>query len=277
MFHILKKELALPAIYEETKGEFWNDNHISMQMLKAHLNPSIDSASRNLQFIESSVKWIKTTMPAEQYPHLLDIGCGPGLYAARFAKAGYQVTGVDFSQRSIDYATKLAKKQGLDINYSYQNYLSLNIDKTFDIATMIYCDYGALSAANRKILLQKVYTQLKIGGKFVLDVFSLAAYDNFAEGRTWTMCPTGGFWRADSYIEMQHRCKYPPDVTLEQYNIISECDLKTYYIWNSYFSRESLTTEAKAIGFKVCELFGDVTGAAYDLDSLTLTLVLEKQ
>ena len=28
-----------------TEGEFWNDEHISMQMLKAHLNPEFDGAS----------------------------------------------------------------------------------------------------------------------------------------------------------------------------------------------------------------------------------------
>ena len=31
--------LEKPILYKKTEGEFWNDEHISMQMLKAHLNP----------------------------------------------------------------------------------------------------------------------------------------------------------------------------------------------------------------------------------------------
>lgn len=78
MFNRLKKELLQPKLYQETLGEFWNDAHISAQMLKAHLNPTLDSASRALSFIERSANWIKTILPPKQYLRLLDIGCGPG-------------------------------------------------------------------------------------------------------------------------------------------------------------------------------------------------------
>ncbi len=276
MFNSLREKLMQPTLYEATKGEFWNDEYISAQMLKAHLSPNLDSASRKMSFIERSAGWIKTVMPPDQYPHLLDIGCGPGLYAERFTGSGYCVTGVDFSLRSIEYAQLSAQRQNLDIDYIYQDYLDLNLDKTFDTATMIYCDYGALSPTNRKILLQKVYKQLNAGGKFLLDVFSSAAYEQFAEEKTWTVENQGGFWRADSYIELQRRLKYPPNTTLEQYTIISKEQTQNYYIWNSYFSRERLTAEVQDAGFKVCAVFGDVSGARYDLDSLTLAVVLEK-
>ena len=77
-------------------------------MLKAHLDPEFDGASRKLDFIEKSVAWITERIPPADYPLLLDIGCGPGIYAEMFTKKGYQVTGVDFSKRSIDYAQQSA-------------------------------------------------------------------------------------------------------------------------------------------------------------------------
>jgi len=145
----ISKYLERPSIYTQSEVEFWNDKHISKQMLKAHLNPSYEGASRKLEFIEKSVRWIEKVVPSTTYRHLLDIGCGPGLYAERFAIAGFQVTGIDFSERSIEYAQKSAKKQGLEISYKYQDYLNLDIDNAFDFATLIYCDYGALSTQNR--------------------------------------------------------------------------------------------------------------------------------
>lgn len=43
-----------------TSGEalFWDDPHISAHLLEAHLNPDIDAASRNLETIDRSVKWL---------------------------------------------------------------------------------------------------------------------------------------------------------------------------------------------------------------------------
>ncbi|EOS51741.1 hypothetical protein C809_01201 [Lachnospiraceae bacterium MD335] len=93
-----------PPLYAKTEIPFWDDEHISLQMLNAHLNPNYDGASRKLEFIEKSVDWISKILPSENYPSVLDIGCGPGLYTERYAKKGYRVVGVDFSHRSINYA-----------------------------------------------------------------------------------------------------------------------------------------------------------------------------
>jgi len=72
---------------------------------------------------------------------LLDIGCGPGLYAERFSSAGYSVTGVDFSKRSIAYAKEQTLLNKSNIEYHYQNYLTIDYKEKFDVITLIYCDY----------------------------------------------------------------------------------------------------------------------------------------
>ena len=173
-----------PPLYTKTEIPFWDDEHISLQMLNAHLNPNYDGASRKLEFIEKSVDWISKILPS-----VLDIGCGPGLYTERYAKKGYRVVGVDFSHRSINYAQMSAKRKGLPIDYFYQDYLKLSLDKEFDFATMIYCDFGALSTNDRKQLLKIIYQHLKPGGRFLLDVFSLTQLENFQESQTWEVCP----------------------------------------------------------------------------------------
>ena len=109
-----------------TPGEplFWDDPYISQQMLSAHINPNNDLASRRPEKIERSVNWLISQMNLYQNSKLLDLGCGPGLYAAQFAKKGIQVTGVDYSRRSIDYARQVAQEENLNITYHYQNYLT---------------------------------------------------------------------------------------------------------------------------------------------------------
>ena len=198
MYEKIVKCLACPPVYAPSDVIIWNDEHISSQMLLAHLNPDYEGASRKLSFIEDSVAWIKEIMPCQEYPALLDVGCGPGLYAERFCQAGYQVTGIDYSRRSIAYARCSAKRQGLDITYVCQDYLKMDCENVFACATFIYCDYGVLSTENRSLILQNIYRSLKKGGKLLLDVFSLEMFHDFQEAQTWQVCADGGFWSQGS-------------------------------------------------------------------------------
>lgn len=276
MFKSISKALKKPPLYKKTEVEFWNDEHISKQMLKAHLDPDFEGASRKLEFIEKSAAWIKEMVPSSSYPLLLDVGCGPGIYAEKFTKNGYQVTGVDFSKRSIGYAQNASKKQGLDITYLFQDYLNMNLNKVFDFSTMIYCDYGALSAADRQIVMKTIYQHLRPGGKFLLDVFSMAKYNAFEEKQTWEICHNGGFWSEDEYIALTGCYRYSDHVTLEQISIISDNETNTYYLWDTCFTKEILMKEAKEAGFQVCEVFGDVAGSTYHESNLTIAILLEK-
>ncbi|NBU27446.1 MAG: 3-demethylubiquinone-9 3-O-methyltransferase, partial [Caulobacteraceae bacterium] len=48
---------------------------------------------------------------------LLDIGCGGGLLSEPMSRLGFDVTGVDASERNIGTASTHAAEQGLDITY----------------------------------------------------------------------------------------------------------------------------------------------------------------
>ena len=275
MFEQLEQYLKSPELYETTENIFWKDEHISKQLLKIHLDQNDDLASRKLSFIDRSVSWIKTIVPPEQYRTLLDIGCGPGLYSERFAQAGYRVTGIDFSSRSIEYARAVAGTQNNDITYVCQDYLHMTIQDSFDFAVMIYCDYGALSTDNRKRLMRNAFERLRSGGKFLLDVCSLKQFDGFPESRTWEV-QDGGFWSADRYYCFRNDQKYPKNTTLSQYLVITHDGTRAYHVWNHCFSKSDLISEAEAAGFHVIQVFGDVAGAPHTEDSMTIAILLEK-
>lgn len=275
MFNFLNECLKHPKIYTPSASNFWKDEYISQKLLEIHLNPDLELASRKLDFIDKSVNWIRETVPPINYPKLLDIGCGPGIYAERFAKIGYEVTGVDFSKRSIEYARNIAKDQYLSITYLYQNYLELKLQDSYDFATMIYCDYGALSTENRELLMGKIYDRLKPGGKFLLDVSSIKQYDDLEESQTWEV-QNGGFWSPEKYLCFNANCKYQDYTILSQYVVITQSETKIYYIWNHCFTKNSLIDEAIKAGFRPIQLYSDVAGQSYTEDNTTMAILLEK-
>jgi ubiquinone/menaquinone biosynthesis C-methylase UbiE len=161
-----------PALYEKGSAVMWTDPYISMQLLEVHLNPDVDLASRRLTTIKRTADWILKKIPRQKM-NILDLGCGPGLYAEIFASKGHRVTGVDFSENSIRYAKEQANKKALDITYLRQNYLDLDLaPDQFDMVLLIYTDFGPLLPEERIPLLRHIKRVLKSGVCFILDVLN---------------------------------------------------------------------------------------------------------
>ena len=108
MFDKLEEINSRPTPFKfYTAEELWTDKHTSMKMLEYHLNESVDLSSRNKDFIAHSVKWIVSHFGIDANTSIADFGCGPGLYTTLFAENDADVTGIDFSSRSIQYAKKI--------------------------------------------------------------------------------------------------------------------------------------------------------------------------
>ncbi|HAA24781.1 MAG TPA: class I SAM-dependent methyltransferase, partial [Ruminiclostridium sp.] len=249
MFNNLTRYLKKPQLYAQSTGIFWDDEHISKGLLEAHLNPEWDAATRKLDFVDKSVSWIAAIAPPAQFKNLLDLGCGPGIYAERFHKAGYSVTGIDFSTRSIDYAKKQSLRSKINIEYHYMNYLKIDYKERFDVITLIYCDYGALSITDRITLLKKVYEALKLGGKFIFDVFTPVKRND--ESRSWHYFDNGGFWSEKPHICLESVYQYDDEdeTELRQTIVITEDTVNCYNIWDHFFTTEKLVSEIKPAGF----------------------------
>ena len=93
----LLKYTEKPEIYTKGTATIWTDPHISKQLLAIHLHKEIDLASRRQTTIDQTVSWIINKTSGKKL-NILDLGCGPGLYAEQLAARGHQVTGMDFSK-----------------------------------------------------------------------------------------------------------------------------------------------------------------------------------
>ena len=219
----IKPYLEKPAPFTPGEPLFWDDAHISAQMLNAHLDPSNDHASRRPETIDRSVDWLIQTLELQSGDSLMDLGCGPGLYASRFARRGLQVTGVDYSQRSIAYAKEFAQENDLAIKYRYQNYLELTDANKFDAALLIFGDFCPLSPEQRSQLLQNVHRALKPGGFFVLDVTTPIHRKKYSNQNGWYLAQTG-FWKPGPHLVLEEGFAYPEESIFLDQAIVIEND-----------------------------------------------------
>jgi SAM-dependent methyltransferase len=262
-----------------TPGEplFWNDPHISSQMLQFHLDPNVEAASRRPETIDRAVLWLIDTLSLKVGDSVLDLGCGPGLYASRLARAGLQVTGVDYSRRSIAYATGYAQENHLDILYRYENYLDLRDENQYDAALLIYGDFCPLSPEQRARLLRNVHRALKPHGKFVLDVTTREHRKKHGNRNGWQAQETG-FWKPDPHLVLEEGFDYPEQsIWLDQYTVVeADRTVSVYRNWFQDYTPETIRAELEQNQFAIEGMWGDLTGSPLNPEGEWIGVVAQK-
>ena len=259
-----------------TSDMLWTDTHIAKQMMSYHLNETVDAASRNHAFIKDSVTWMTNRFSIGEGECVADFGCGPGLYTLPLAQTGARVTGIDFSENSLRYARERATEQGIDINYTMQDYLDYETEQKFDLIIMIMCDFCALSPAQRGTILRKFRRLLKPSGSVVLDVYTTHWFWQKQEAATYEHNHMNGFWSADDYYTFVNSFKYDSEqLVLDQYTVIEASRTRMIYNWQQTYSRESLMHEFTENGLNIREWYADVAGRKYDPHATEMAIIAQ--
>lgn len=275
MFNELKEINTRPAPFQYyTAKELWTNEHTSKKMLEYHLNQSIEAASRNMNFINKSVEWMVDHFNINNNAKIADFGCGPGFYTTMLAEKGANVTGIDFSENSLEYARRVASQKNLKINYILDNYLDFETTDYFDLIIMIMCDFCALNPEQRKKMLSKFKSLLNPNGSIVLDVHSMKYFDLKKETAIYELNQLDGFWSPDDYYCFINTYKYEKEkVILDKYTIIEEARVRTVYNWSQCYSLDSLRIEFEENGLKIEEVYSNVAAKTFSEESTEIAIV----
>ncbi len=99
--------MATQVSRSEQSSEFLAKQGIHDEWRSDYLNPYLEP------FYELAFARVREALGAKPGSTLLDAGCGSCVHAARFARAGVKVVGVDFSQAALTDARRALERQGL--------------------------------------------------------------------------------------------------------------------------------------------------------------------
>jgi len=260
-----------------TTPEFWDDPHVSAQMLALHLDPDASAASRPHAFVDRSVAWLVAELGLRAGDRVLDLGCGPGVYAHRLARRGVRALGLDASHRSVEHARAVADAEGLPAEFRVANYLVDDLGREHDAALLLYEDFCALSPAQRGGLLRRTREALRPGGAFVMDVTAAPRFATEHPGARHERDLDGGFWALPPYEGTHETWTYPElRLVLDRYTITKDGRTRQFWNWLHCLTREEVADELVAAGLLPTRVVGDLTGAPYDPTSPVLAVVARR-
>jgi 2-polyprenyl-3-methyl-5-hydroxy-6-metoxy-1,4-benzoquinol methylase len=245
-------------LFQRSNESIWTDEHISKSLLETQLDESTDAASRKPSNRMDIINWINSKIKPNS--KIIDLGCGPGLYAYELGKLGHNVLGIDFNKESINYAQNNKSIKDI-VQYKYCNYFKDIIEGKFNAAMMIYCDFGALIPDEQKLLLNKLSNLLDDDGLLFFDVFGKEEIKKQTEKRSWYISNGGDFWSKEPYFLLEETKIYENEKTIERrYYLINQTDgkIKEYIMSDQYYDENSIKTLLSDNGFETIEVNKDL-------------------
>lgn len=188
----------------------WHEPGFSRRMLREHLSQEHDMASRRFAIVEEHVRWIHQHVLQERPARILDLGCGPGLYASRLAKLGHSCVGIDYSPASIEYAKEQAAEQQLDCNYVNGDMRTTDFGAGFDLAMMVFGELNVFHPSDARTILKKARAALAPGGVLILEPHRFDVVEQVGrQSPSWRSAESGLFsdtphiWLEESFWNPQ--------------------------------------------------------------------------
>lgn len=157
----------------------WSDPAFSRRMLDVHLDPTTHMASRAPDVIRAHVMWLLGQLAARTGGtgpwRVLDVGCGPGLYAHELAARGHATCGFDFAPEPLRWARDHAALNDLDCTFLEADLTALPDDfaaqcgAPFDAVTFWFGEFHSFRPAQARAFLPQLTALLRPGGLFVLE------------------------------------------------------------------------------------------------------------
>jgi len=261
LMDIIQRNMALEPWVEGEKFP-WDDPAFSERMLKEHLNQRHDAASRRATTIRKHAQWIHKHLLGSQPTRILDLGCGPGLYASRLAGLGHTCIGIDFSPASIEYAREHAPEGCV---YHLDDIRTADYGEDYDLVMLIFGGFDVFRIEDACTILKKSYDALKAGGCLLLEVSTIEAVDQRGnQPSVWYSAESGLFYSRPHICLMESFWDEENTIATERFIIIDAATAQvTRYAYSTQaYSDEQYRAMLAEVGFKNVSFYPSLTGEA---------------
>ncbi len=197
-----------------------------------------------------------------------DLGCGRGRHAIPRAQRGYEVTGVDLSDKMLRLARSRSEKDGVRVEWVREDMRTFCRPGAFDACLSLFTSFGYFSDRENQAVLDNAGRSLKAGGRLLLDLRNagkgLARLQDLDETRE---IPAGTLRMSIRYDRATQRARAEHVLTRRDgIRIASAFDVRIY-------SNKELADMIGRAGMRVAGVYGSLAGGPFEESSPRMVLL----
>ena len=123
-----------------------------------------------LEQTASIVAGVQAMLDLPPGSEVLDLACGQGRITVPLAKAGWHMTGLDWSETMLAEARAAARVAEVEIEFVRRDMRDVPWNNRFDAVISIFTSFGYFGDEEDQKVLEAIYGALKPGGKFLIDL-----------------------------------------------------------------------------------------------------------
>jgi len=202
--------------------------------------------------VDVDVGFLENALDLSGKQRILDVGCGYGRHALPLTRKGYDVVGVDLSMDLLRHGLALAKAEGLTIKLVHGDMRDLNFKQVFNAALCMDTTFGYFTDHENLLILRSIFTSLKPGGRFVLDVAN--------RDRAIQLMPQRNWWEGEGClvqedVEFSDRTSR---LSVRRFLVFSNGTQREYGVSLRLFSAHELISMLELVGFEIVHVSGSM-------------------
>jgi SAM-dependent methyltransferase len=201
---------------------------------------------------------------------VLDQCCGVGRHSLEFARRGFRVTGVDRTAAYLEEASTRATEQGLEIEFVQEDMRAFVKAEAFDAVINYFTSFGYFDdEEDQRRVLINAHESLRPGGALLMDMMGKEILARVFTERDWR--EEGGM------LILEERTLAPDWSSLDnRWILIQDGERREVTVTTRQYSAAELSGLLKDAGFEAVDVYGDLTGAPYDMAARRLIAVAHK-
>jgi SAM-dependent methyltransferase len=252
-------------IMDKTKKQSWHEQDGVWEMVA----PVLFTNERTLS-AKQEVEQIVSLLKLQPGVSICDLCCGVGRHSLELARHGLNVTGVDRTALYLEQAKKKAEAEGLNVRFVQEDMRSFCEPKAFDVVINVLTSFGYFEdAADDERVLENIYKSLKDGGKLLIDIVGKEVLARIFQERRW---------REEDGVIVLEEAKLAEDWSSidNRWIIIKDGRRDEWRFSLRLYSAAQLSELLKSCGFGQVDVYGDLSGSAYDQTAKRLVVTAHK-
>lgn len=229
--------------------------------------------SRKIKSAKDLVSKIIIELDKPAGSKILDLCCGYGRYSLPISEVGYEVIGLDISERPISMARELSKNLKYPPLFVQGDMRKIPFsDRYFDGIINFSSSFGYFSDETNKKVIEEISRVLKQRGHLLIDLLNLPKFLKDFKSEYIREEETRVIHFSNEYNFHTHRLK-----SIWEYHYLDNKNLaKSYSIDLRLYSFEEINKVMESVGMRILRRFGDLSTSEYNQESERMVLLARK-